>query len=229
MQKHRLLLAEDDITLGKLIKDSLDKLNYEVVWATDGVESLKLINKQTDLCILDVMMPGKDGWSVAKEIKKNYPATPVIFLTALSETKDLVKGYEAGANDYLRKPFSIDELHLRVRELLKRNKPESNQMKVGAYLFDIHRQELLYENRQIIKLSYKETELLKRLLFHKNELLNKIKVLKELWGDDNFFTSRNLDVYITKLRKKLSLDNNIEIINVRGFGYKLLIKENRFN
>ncbi|KUG11556.1 hypothetical protein BEI02_00235 [Elizabethkingia sp. HvH-WGS333] len=229
MQKHRLLLAEDDITLGKLIKESLDRLNYEVVWVTNGIESLKQINKQTDLCILDVMMPGKDGWSVAKEVKKNYPEIPVIFLTALSETKDLVKGYEAGANDYLRKPFSIDELHLRVKELLKRNKTDSEQMKVGAYLFDIHRQELIFENHQIIKLSYKEAELLKRLFFHKNELLSKIKVLKELWGDDNFFTSRNLDVYITKLRKKLSLDNNIEIINVRGFGYKLLIKENRFN
>ena len=224
MEKIKLLLAEDDPTLGKIISDSLVNLGYNVVLAKDGGQAINSISKDIDLYILDVMMPIADGWSVAKEIRSKFPEKPIIFLTALSETKDVVKGYEVGANDYVRKPFSVQELDLRIKELLKRKVANPDIFIMGRYHFNPNRQELIFDNKEVVKLSHKETELLKRLYFQKNELLDKVKVMRELWGDDNFFTSRNLDVYITKLRKKLSQDDEIEIVNVRGFGYKLLVR-----
>ncbi len=226
MKRIKLLLAEDDATLGKVVKESLINLGFDVLLVHTGEDAIAKINHEIDMYILDVMMPIQDGWTVAQKIRTLFPEKPLIFLTALSETKDIVMGYQLGANDYIRKPFSIEELHLRINELIKRNSKEIGELALGKYTFHPNRQHLVFDNTTVIKLSYKETELLKRLVYHKNELLDKVKVMREIWGDDNFFTSRNLDVYITKLRKKLAQDQSIEIINIRGFGYKLLIIEN---
>lgn len=220
-----ILLAEDEQFLGKVVKESLEKQGYIVMLAPDGKKAWELYKAHTfSLCILDVMMPYKDGFTLASQIRNDNPEIPLMFLTAKSDIKDITAGYASGGNDYLKKPFSLDELFLRVKELLRRTsseKEKNDEERIGNYLFHFQRQELKI-NDKIIKLSHKETQLLELLLKHKNQVLDRKSTLLLLWGDDNFFNTRTMDVYITKLRKKLEEDKNIEVINIRGFGYKLI-------
>jgi DNA-binding response OmpR family regulator len=220
-----ILLAEDEQFLGKVVKESLEKQGYIVMLAPDGKKAWELYKEHTfSLCILDVMMPYKDGFTLASQIRNDNPEIPLMFLTAKSDIKDITAGYASGGNDYLKKPFSLDELFLRVKELLRRTsseKEKKDEERIGNYLFHFQRQELKI-NDKIIKLSHKETQLLELLLKHKNQVLDRKSTLLLLWGDDNFFNTRTMDVYITKLRKKLEEDKNIEVINIRGFGYKLI-------
>lgn len=224
--KHKILLAEDEPFLGKVIKESLEKNGYDVVLAQDGKQAWSIFNGQDfSLCILDVMMPYKDGFTLASQIREFNKDIPLMFLTAKADVKDIIQGYASGGNDYLRKPFSLDELFLRIAELLKRNHHSAithEEIRIGSYSFLSKRQELINEDGSAIKLSYKETRLLELLLLHKNQVMDRKATLVKLWGDDNFFNTRNMDVYITKLRKKLQGDASVEIVNIRGFGYKLI-------
>lgn len=224
--KPKILLAEDEPFLAKVIKESLEKKGYDVVHAADGRQAWNLFKEQSfSLCILDVMMPYKDGFTLAAQIREFSKNIPLMFLTAKSDIKDVSHGYASGGNDYLKKPFSLEELFLRVGELLKRNeqeKPVSDELKIGSYTFYSKRQELVDCDKTSEKLSYKETRLLELLIQHKNQVLERKPALLALWGDDNFFNTRNMDVYITKLRKKLQKDSAVQIVNIRGYGYKLI-------
>lgn len=220
--KKSILIAEDDESLLQVITESLTRKGFTVVTARNGLEALLCFRERNfDLLILDVMMPRVSGWDVAEEFRKTDRETPILFLTAKSGKEDLVKGYELGGNDYLRKPFHLEELFLRVRELLSRSPAADTLFKIGKYTFDPVRQELLYEG-VAEKLSHRETGLLRKLCEHKGQVLDRKKVLLELWGDDDFFSARNMDTYISRLRKKLSRDAGIQIINLRGYGYKLI-------
>ena len=226
-----ILLAEDEAVLGKLIKEALERKSYKVLWAQDGQEAYDFycINKP-GLCILDVMMPLINGFELATMIRKLSGEVPLLFLTARSATNDVIKGFESGGNDYLRKPFSLEELLLRVQELLRRQggrqvdtsgKVSGETYSLGIYQFSPVTQ-LLKSEQESFKLSFKESELLKALILHKNDLLLRKDALIRLWGDDSFFNARTMDVYIAKLRKYLQNDPNLSILNIRGYGYKLL-------
>lgn len=223
-----ILLAEDEAVLGKLIKEAMESKGFTVQWAKNGSDALQAYKKeQPDICILDVMMPGIDGFTLAKQIRAINADIPILFLTARSQTSDVLKGYESGGNDYLRKPFSLEELYLRINELLRRLKTAvstediANEYKIGKYTFMPQAQLLSMDNEKI-KLSNKETLLLQELVIHKNKLMERRQTLIKIWGDDNFFNGRNMDVYIAKLRKHLAADASLSIINVRGHGFKLV-------
>lgn len=222
--KIKVILAEDEPALAVIVKESLETRNFEVLLCRDGNEALAAFNKQVpDILVLDVMMPILDGFNVAKEIRKLDKKTPIIFLTAKSQTQDVVDGFNVGGNDYLKKPFSIEELIVRIHSLLNRinnHKVEEN-IKIGTYSFNLIKQ-TLHHSDAIILLTHREASLLYFLIENKNEILDRSTVLKKIWGDDDFFNGRSMDVFISKLRKKLSLDLNIQIINVRGYGYKLI-------
>ena len=222
--KISILLAEDEPALALIIKESLETRNFAVTHCLNGAEAFETCTKQQfDLLVLDVMMPKKDGFSVAKDVRKLDKKIPIIFLTAKSQTHDVVEGFTAGGNDYLKKPFSMEELIVRIHALLGRihaEKPEE-KISVGHYLFDFTKQTLQH-SAQLIALTHREAELLALLIENKNEILDRSIVLKKIWGSDDFFNGRSMDVFITKLRKKLNLDPNIQIINVRGQGYKLI-------
>lgn len=225
--RHKILLAEDEPFLAKVIMESLEKKGYDVVLAPDGKVAWGLFNEtEFSLCILDVMMPNKDGFTLASQIREANHKIPIMFLTAKAEIKNVAQGYANGGNDYLRKPFSLEELFFRVAELLRRNGVIENVIsednKIGTYIFIAKRQELIDAQMNNVKLSYKESRLLEMLLENKNNVLDRKAALLKLWGDNNFFTTRNMDVYITKLRKKLQQDATIEIVNIRGYGYKLI-------
>ncbi len=223
-----ILLAEDEAVLGKLIKEAMENKGFTVQWAKNGSDALQAYKKeQPDICILDVMMPGIDGFTLAKQIRAINADIPILFLTARSQTSDVLKGYESGGNDYLRKPFSLEELYLRINELLRRIKTTvsaediADEYKIGQYTF-LPQAQLLSMGNEKIKLSNKETLLLQELVIHKNKLMERRQTLIKIWGDDNFFNGRNMDVYIAKLRKHLAADNSLTIINVRGHGFKLV-------
>lgn len=222
--KIKLLLAEDEPALALIIKESLETRNFEVWHCKDGEEAVTTFAKQKfDVLVLDVMMPKKDGFSVAKDIRKLEKKIPIIFLTAKSQTQDVVEGFTAGGNDYLKKPFSMEELIIRIHSLLGRINIGKTEEKIaiGNYIFDLTKQTLHF-SELIITLTHRESELLFLLIENKNEILDRSIVLKKIWGNDDFFNGRSMDVFITKLRKKLNLDPNIQIINVRGQGYKLI-------
>jgi DNA-binding response OmpR family regulator len=222
--KIKLILAEDEPALALIIKESLETRNFEVLHCKDGEEAITTFTKhKVDLLVLDVMMPKKDGFSVAKDVRKLDKKIPIIFLTAKSQTQDVVEGFNSGGNDYLKKPFSMEELIVRIHALLGRINPEKIEEKstIGNYTFDCTKQTLHF-NELIITLTHREAELLLLLIENKNEILDRSIVLKKIWGSDDFFNGRSMDVFITKLRKKLNLDPNIQIINVRGQGYKLI-------
>ena len=226
MNPYRILLVEDEPFLAKVIEDSLVQKNYQVMYASDGKKAYNLFsNGNVDLLILDVMLPAVDGFTLAKQIRKVDDHTPILFLTAKTSTNDLIEGYKSGGNDYLKKPFSLDELFLRIEELLKRNGKsnalDSREFAIGNYVFQPHKQSLIYAN-ELIKLSSRESELLFFLYRNKNSLTDRKLTLMSLWGDDSFFNTRTMDVFITKLRKHLRKDPSVEIINVRGLGYKLI-------
>lgn len=219
----KILLAEDEPSLGQIIKESLETRNFEVLLCENGEIAYETYKKELPLLlVLDVMMPKKDGFTLAKEIRNENPDIPIIFLTAKSQTEDVVHGFNLGGNDYLKKPFSMEELIVRINALLKRNKEEENEnISLGKYTFNLKKQILQFDE-STEKLTHREANLLYYLIKNKNQVLERSFILKKLWGEDDFFNARSMDVFITKLRKKLKSDPSIQIINVRGFGYKLI-------
>lgn len=220
----KILIAEDEPSLGLIVKETLEGKNFEVILCENGEEAhQKYLLEQPDLLVLDVMMPIKDGFTLAKEIRSENRNIPIIFLTAKSQTKDVVSGFEHGGNDYLKKPFSMEELIVRINALLDRNQLKTDQehIKIGKYLFNLPKQMLYFDDNEQL-LTHREAQLLFYLSQKRNEILDRSFILKKLWGDDDFFNARSMDVFITKLRKKLNKDTSIQIINVRGYGYKLV-------
>jgi len=220
----KILLAEDEPALGMIIKESLETRNFEVFLCHDGQEALSCYKaERPELLVLDVMMPKLDGFTLAQEIRTYDKQIPIIFLTAKSQTKDVVQGFELGGNDYLKKPFSMEELIVRIKALLGRAQKEKSKTisAIGQYQFNYIKQVLRYGDEET-PLTHREAELLYHLSENRNEILDRSAILKRIWGDDDFFNARSMDVFITKLRKKLAKDPAIKIINVRGYGYKLV-------
>ncbi len=220
----KILLAEDEPSLGLIIKESLETRNFEVILCKDGLEAfIAYKEKKPELLVLDVMMPKKDGFTLAKEIRETDDAVPIIFLTSKSQTADVIEGFTLGGNDYLKKPFSMEELIVRIKALLNRAKNAETKkvMELGKFQFYFDKQ-LLVEDGMEVALTHREANLLYHLILNKNEVLDRSVILKKLWGDDDFFNARSMDVFITKLRKKLKSDSSIQIINIRGIGYKLI-------
>lgn len=228
MKKTNVLLVEDEQILAKIICESLEKRDFIVSHAPDGEKGwVQYLAEKPDIIVLDIMMPKKDGFTLAKEIRTHNSSIPIIFLSAKSQTSDVVKGFEIGANDYLKKPFSMEELIVRIQNLLRRNnisaeeEDEIHLWQLGHFSFDFVKQ-TLSSSQKTIKLSHREAAILKQLCQKKDRVLERKDLLISLWGDDNIFNSRSLDVFISKLRKHLSYDSKIEIINIRGIGYKLI-------
>ncbi len=221
----KILLAEDEPALGQIIKESLETRDFEVLLCSDGEKALKTYQSEAPkLLVLDVMMPKKDGFTLAKEIRKIDDTIPIIFLTAKSQTQDVVEGFTIGGNDYLKKPFSMEELIVRIHNLLDRTQVQktSDILHFGKYTFNFPKQKLRFNTDESIQLTHREAHLLFHLIKNKNQVLDRSLILNKLWGNDDFFNARSMDVFITKLRKKLKQDSSIEILNVRGFGYKLV-------
>ena len=219
MDNINLLLVEDEPFLAKVVKDSLEQLGYCVTLAADGRKAFSLFqNHVYQLCIIDVMLPHTDGYTLVKQIRAMGSLVPVLFLTARTTTNDVIEGYQSGGNDYLKKPFSLEELYLRIAELLKRNSGNSIRSEsavwIGNYLFDPNSQTVKLGNCEI-QLSFRETQLLKLLYDHKNAVLERKTALILLWGDDSFFNTRTMDVFISRLRKHLNSDPNVHIINLK--------------
>lgn len=228
-EKTKILLAEDDTNLGALLLEYLEAKGYSVKLAKNGKEGYDLFCKQEyDLCLLDVMMPLKDGFTLAKEIRMSNKQIPIIFLTAKSMKEDTIEGFNAGADDYITKPFSMEELMLRIQAILRRSmktqvvENDNKEFSLGKYTFNTEKQTLSGDD-QSIKLTTKEAQLLRLLVLNKNEVVDRAFTLKTIWHDDNYFNSRSMDVYITKLRKYLKNDPKVEIVNVHGKGFKLLV------
>lgn len=231
MENNRILLVEDDPNFGTVLKDYLSLNDYNVTLAKDGLEGLIMFkNDDFDLCILDVMMPRKDGFSLAKDIRATNSEVPIIFLTAKTMREDVLKGYQAGADDYLNKPFDSEVLLYKIKAILQRKETEQNveedafEFKIGDFHFNSKLRHLTYNDGEAQKLSPKESKLLKMLAIHKNDLMPRELALTKIWRDDNYFTSRSMDVYIAKLRKYLKQDENVEIINIHGEGFRLIDK-----
>jgi DNA-binding response OmpR family regulator len=227
MNNIRILLAEDDNNLGILLRNYLMAKNYETELFVNGNLALEAFSKGSfGLCILDIMMPEMDGLTLAREIRLTNPDMPVIFLTAKNQKEDIIEGFKSGADDYITKPFSMEELIYRIEAILRRtinpgvNKKDDTYT-IGGYTFDPLKQMLAY-NDQIIKLTTKESELLELLCRHGNEILERNYALKTIWIDDNYFNARSMDVYITRLRKYLRNDPSVKILNIHGRGYKLI-------
>ncbi|RIA10714.1 DNA-binding response OmpR family regulator [Flavobacteriaceae bacterium MAR_2010_72] len=221
-----ILLAEDEPALGMIIKESLETRNFKVLLCDNGEKAFEVYKShQPEILVLDVMMPKKDGFTLAKEVRAIDDAIPIIFLTAKSQTQDVVEGFTIGGNDYLKKPFSMEELIVRINNLLNRTKLQrtSEILKLGGYLFDFPKQTLQFKEDSPIQLTHREAHLLFHLIKNKNQVLDRSLILNKLWGNDDFFSARSMDVFISKLRKKLQQDENIQILNVRGFGYKLIV------
>jgi two-component system OmpR family response regulator len=224
----KILLVEDDESLGLLLKQYLNAKGYPTELETDGSSGYKaFMRNQFDLCIFDVMMPVMDGFTLAKEVRSLNSDMPIIFLTAKSQKEDVMEGFRLGADDYLTKPFNMEELLARIEAILRRMKKDvdTNQkvFKIGKYLFDAEKQHIVLGENQT-KLTTKEADLLKLLCLHSNRMLDRSFALKSIWRDDSYYNARSMDVYITKLRKLLKDDPTIEIINVHGKGFKLLVK-----
>ena len=225
-EKLKILLCEDDENLGMLLREYLQAKEYYVELCPDGEAGYRAFLKtKFDLCVLDVMMPKKDGFTLAGDIRAASPDVPIIFLTAKQLKEDILEGFKLGADDYITKPFSMEELVMRIEAILRRVKgkknKESNVYKIGEFTFDTQKQMLTIGEKQT-KLTTKENELLALLCSHANEILQRDFALKTIWIDDNYFNARSMDVYITKLRKHLKDDPQIEIINIHGKGYKLI-------
>ncbi len=238
MDKINVLLVEDEETLAMIIRDTLEGQNFIIHTAADGEEGLRLFfDIRPDVLVADVMMPRMDGFEMVRRIRQTDKRTPVLFLTARSSINDVVEGFELGANDYLKKPFGMQELIIRIKALVGKafsftdEKPkEITSFEIGDYRFNSVSQRLTYigtitsANTNIeVELSHRESEILKRFCENRNQVVNTQNVLLDLWGDDSFFNSRSLHVFITKLRHKLAQDDRIRIVNVRGIGYKLIV------
>jgi two-component system, OmpR family, response regulator len=227
MKNKKILLAEDDNNLGSLLRNYLIAKKYDATLCINGKEAFETFRKnEFNICIIDIMMPEMDGLTLAKEIRKIDHNVPVIFLTAKNQKEDIIEGFVTGADDYITKPFSMEELLYRIEAILRRvTEPvvlrKEERYSIGEYSFDTLKQ-LLTFNDHTIKLTTKESELLELLCRHKNEILERNFALKAIWIDDNYFNARSMDVYITKLRKYLKKDPFVKILNVHGKGYKLL-------
>lgn len=229
--KTRILLVEDDANLSMVLKDYLEMLGYETILRNDGEEGLEAFKEnEFSLCILDVMMPKKDGFQLAKEIRAINPEIPLIFLTAKSLKEDRIAGLKAGADDYITKPFSTEELSLRISAILKRSEIQYRQKRIpdvfelGTIQFD-HKNMVLIHNEKEISLTRKESALLKLLAENKNQLVEREFALEKIWGSSDYFIGRSMDVFIAKLRKMLKIDPNIAITNVHGTGFKLEVND----
>jgi DNA-binding response OmpR family regulator len=226
MKQAKVLYVEDEIFLAKIVSETLQGRGYNVVLESDGGKAVDLfVKEQPDVCVLDIMLPNKDGFAIADEIREKDSKVPIIFLSAKSQTSDVVNGFRLGANDYIRKPFSIEELIVRIENVLKtKNQPEEepDEVRIGNYAFNTKRQTLNHPDDQK-KLSYRESELLRLLYENREKIVERTEILTLLWGSDSFFNSRNLDVYITKLRSYLKLDPAIEIITIKGIGYRFVM------
>jgi two-component system, OmpR family, response regulator VicR len=226
-----ILLVEDELLLARIVTESLTERGFTMLHAPDTFTARRLIlDKNPDLIILDVMLPKQDGFSLATELRRDKISLPIIFLTAKNQPQDVVQGFESGGNDYLRKPFSMEELIVRIQELLRRHKPQTEAVQeaifsIGQYRFDAVRQLLTRPNGTAQQLSHRESELLKHLCLSQNRVLHRREVLLELWGDDSIFNGRSMDVFITKIRRYLADDSAIQIVNVRGVGYKMIYTE----
>jgi len=228
-ERSHVLLAEDDSNLGRLLKEYLEAKGYEVSLASNGKEGFDLFKKgKYDLCLLDVMMPVKDGFTLAKEIRAMNADIPIVFLTAKSMKEDAIEGFNVGADDYITKPFSMEELLLRLKAILRRTTSQGiannavNEFEIGIYHFNYTSQILsMGDTKQ--KLTSKEADLLKLLCINTNNILDRAFALNSIWHDDSYFNSRSMDVYIAKLRKYLKDDPKVEILNIHGKGFKLLV------
>lgn len=235
---NRILLVEDDQNFGDVLRSYLEMHDYNVTLATDGEAGLASHKKgEFDLCIFDVMMPKKDGFTLAKEVREKDSEVPIIFLTAKTMKDDVLKGFKIGADDYITKPFNSEELLLRIQAILKRSqqkedpREEIKEFEIGNYHFNFPLRILTYNNgveaeEEKNKLSPKEAQLLRMFCMYKNDILPRSEALTKIWGEDNYFTARSMDVFVTKLRKYLKKDSNIEIVNIHGNGFQLLVKNN---
>ncbi|QOI97092.1 MAG: response regulator transcription factor [Flammeovirgaceae bacterium] len=227
MTKVKILYVEDEPFLGRIVKESLESRDFVVHMATDGKQALTLFtSNKPDICVLDVMLPLKDGYSIAREIRQMDSQVPIIFVTAKTQTDDVLKGFETGGNDYIRKPFSMEELIVRINNLLAIAKPKqpgaAEKFTFGKYEFVVSRYELKI-GEGVKKLSHREASLLKILCENLNTTVSRKDILMAVWGDDSFFNSRNLDVYITKLRDYLKQDPAVQIITIKGVGYHFAV------
>lgn len=231
VENKKILLVEDDPNFGAILRDYLMLNDFEVVLAKNGMEGFEKFKKDTfDLCILDVMMPYKDGYTLAKEIREKNKEIPLVFLTAKSMKEDVLKGYKVGADDYLNKPFDSEVLLMKIKAIMQRKLSENKsdnlkfEFQIGKFHLNSKLRFLTFASDEPIKLSPKENELLKMLALHENDLMPRELALTKIWRDDNYFTSRSMDVYIAKLRKYLKLDPDVEILNIHGEGFRLVIK-----
>ena len=224
--KIKVLLCEDDENLGMLLREYLQAKGYDTELCPDGEVGYRAFTQNKyDLCVLDVMMPKKDGFTLARDIRMLNEEVPIVFLTAKTLKEDILEGFRIGADDYITKPFSMEELTFRIEAIMRRIHGKRNRCRthyrIGSYMFDTQKQ-ILSRGEQSTKLTTKESELLTLLCVHANEILQRDYALKTIWIDDNYFNARSMDVYITKLRKHLKEDENVEIINIHGKGYKLI-------
>lgn len=232
-QKQRILLVEDDQNFGDVLRSYLEMHDYDVVLETDGDAGLNAYqNDEFSLCIFDVMMPKKDGFTLAREIRAKDEDMPIIFLTAKTMKDDILQGFKIGADDYITKPFNSEELLLRIQAILKRSQQRSDanedvkEFEIGKFHFNYPLRILTFKDGDESvqeKLSPKEAHLLKMFCVKKNDVLSRSEALTKIWGEDNYFTARSMDVFVTKLRKYLKLDPNIEIVNIHGNGFQLLV------
>lgn len=227
MSKSKILYVEDEVAMAKIVSDSLQRRGFDVTLETRGDAAVARFKEVApDVCVLDVMLPGKDGFAVADEIRALDAHVPILFLTAKTAVSDVLSGFKSGGSDYIRKPFSLEELIVRIENVLKGKAagagPQPEEFSIGHYRFQKNRQVLSYGSEQR-KLSYRESELLRLLYENKDAVLERRTILNLLWGSDSFFNSRNLDVYITKLRNYLKGDPAVEIITVKGIGYRFVL------
>ncbi|HTD98904.1 MAG TPA: response regulator transcription factor [Mucilaginibacter sp.] len=232
MDKTTVLLAEDELALAHIVRESLEERDFKVILCADGEQAYQqYLKHKPDILALDVMMPKSDGFEVARKVREKDTATPIIFLTARSQPKDVVAGFEIGANDYLKKPFSVEELIVRIKVLLStnrmlepnqhKNKPKNEIFQIGSLVFSGTKNTINHGERAW-PITSRESDILKLLCRHQQQVLPRDLLLKNIWGNDNFFNARSLDVFITKLRNHLKADPNVQIINIRGVGYKLV-------
>ena len=235
MPNNKILLVEDDQNFGDVLRSYLEMHGFDVTLATDGAQGFESYNRgEYDLCIFDVMMPKKDGFTLAKEIREKDTEMPIIFLTAKTMKEDILKGFKIGADDYITKPFVSEELLYRVQAILKRSqqkadpKEEVKEFEIGKYHFNFPLRILTYDSggsdEEKSKLSPKEAQLLRMFAMYMNDILPRSEALTKIWGEDNYFTARSMDVFVTKLRKYLKKDDNIEIVNIHGNGFQLLVR-----
>jgi DNA-binding response OmpR family regulator len=222
-KRTRVLYVEDEEVLAMLVRDHLIRNGFEVHWTPNGSEAEMLFREcKPDICILDIMLPGKNGFDIGKTLRQQDKAVPIIFLTAKSEAKDVVEGFKSGGNDYLKKPFSLEELMARINNLLSMaGKGTPGHFQIGSLSFDPVRM-VIQSSDQVVTLSHRENELLKMLITMAGKPVERKQILLDLWGDDHFFNSRNLDVYITRLRKYLRMDPAVQLITLKGVGYQLV-------